>query len=202
MRSSEEQLRRRLWLDLPHVRPLVEIVRVIQRELGSHYIIPMPDPLDGGCDARVLILLEAPGPRAIETGFISLDNPDPTANTLRELLANAGVARSDVLMWNSVPWFIVDDNGNNVAPNKDEHVRARPYLAFVLHQLPRLRAVLLMGKHAQQGWDTFAWPRPMSTYRTNHPSARGLARAEAQKEALATIRELAAELRRPTQAEP
>ena len=181
MRSTEEQLRRRLWLDMPHLRPLVEVIHLIQRELGSHYIIPMPDPLDGGCDARVLILLEAPGPRAIETGFISLDNPDPTANNLRELLEEGGVARSDVLMWNSVPWFIVNDKGKNVAPKRDEHVRARPYLSFVLHQLPHLRAVLLMGNHAQHAWDTFAWPRPVETYRTKHPSQRGMARPEARE---------------------
>lgn len=41
--------------------------------------VPYFDPLDGGQYAEILFLLEAPGPRAVESGFISRNNPDPTA---------------------------------------------------------------------------------------------------------------------------
>ena len=191
LRDPEEQLRRRLWLRMPHLRPLVEVIEVIEQELGSHYVIPMPDPLDGGANARLLILLEAPGPKAAETGFISTDNPDPTANNLRELLQEAGIARSDVFMWNSIPWFLVSDEGTIRPPLHEERAKARPYLAFVLHQLPNLQTVLLMGRHAQTAWDEFGWPRPVSSYRTSHPSARGLAKPGAREKALATLKELA-----------
>ena len=46
--------------DAPHVRPLRAFARMIAAERGA--AVPDPDPLDGGVEARLLLLLETPGP--------------------------------------------------------------------------------------------------------------------------------------------
>ena len=84
-------------------RMTVEIVRT-ERKLAKQ--VPYFDPRDGGISARVLFMLEAPGPKAVWSGFISRDNPDPTARNFRHLLAVAGIAREETLLWNIVPWYI------------------------------------------------------------------------------------------------
>lgn len=68
--------------------------------------MPDFDPCDGGIDARILCLLEAPGTQAVRTTFISQDNPDPTARNMRSILAEAGVPRRWIIIWNIVPWYV------------------------------------------------------------------------------------------------
>jgi uracil-DNA glycosylase len=60
----------------PHVAPLTAFVEALRAEMGPGVGLPHFDPLDGGVEAEVLYLLEAPGPRAVESGFISRNNPD------------------------------------------------------------------------------------------------------------------------------
>ena len=62
-------------LEEPHIRPLAGFVEAIRKETGRGPNIPQFDPLDGGILASKLILLEAPGPQAVKTGFISRNNP-------------------------------------------------------------------------------------------------------------------------------
>jgi hypothetical protein len=82
-------------LDDPHVRPLMDVVR----ELRAHgRKVPNVDPNDGGVDARILVLLETPGPQAVVSGFVSRDNPDPSAKNIGKVLDAAQFARSDVLL--------------------------------------------------------------------------------------------------------
>ena len=45
-------------------------------------MIPHFDPLDGGSNAQVLFLMEAPGPKASASGFVSRNNPDETVLAL------------------------------------------------------------------------------------------------------------------------
>ena len=59
-------------LDAPHVAPLTVHVRWL-RALG--YQVPDFDPLDGGCEAKAVFLLESLRSRAVGTRFISRDNP-------------------------------------------------------------------------------------------------------------------------------
>src|SRR5207244_3223510 len=59
-----------------HIAPLTAFVDALRVEMGSHYQIPYFDPHDGGIAAEVLYLLEAPGAKAVFSGFISRDNPD------------------------------------------------------------------------------------------------------------------------------
>jgi hypothetical protein len=72
----------------PHVLPLMNVVRDLR---AQGLIVPNVDPNDGGVNARVLVLLETPGPKAVASGFVSRDNPDPTARNLGLVLDEAGL---------------------------------------------------------------------------------------------------------------
>src|SRR5690242_12415653 len=86
MRDAGVRQRRRAMLTLPHVAPLTAYAAELR--LRSSVEVPEFDPLDGGVDARVLFLLEKPGPMTADgsrfsgrsgSGFISRNNDDPTA---------------------------------------------------------------------------------------------------------------------------
>lgn len=68
-------------IDEPHVKPLNAVVREINDARGAGSV-PWFDPDGGGANARILFLLECPGPKATQrkgSGLISADNDDPTA---------------------------------------------------------------------------------------------------------------------------
>jgi len=77
--DAEQRRARTALLSEPHIQPLTEFVERMRFTKGPDYGIPYFDPLDGGVDAKALFLLEAPGPKAIRSGFISRNNPDETA---------------------------------------------------------------------------------------------------------------------------
>ncbi len=74
--------------------------------LGAEYPIPDFDPCDGGIDSRLLILLEAPGRKAVSSGFVSRNNPDPTAKNLCLELATVKIPRGVTAIWNIIPWYV------------------------------------------------------------------------------------------------
>jgi hypothetical protein len=55
--------------------------------------IPYFDPWDGGTAAEALYLLEAPGAKAVLSGFISRNNPDETVKNFFQLNQQAGIPR-------------------------------------------------------------------------------------------------------------
>lgn len=65
------------------------------------------DPDYGGVEARILMLLQDPGPQASAGGsnMLSISNNDSTAQTVCELLDEAAIPWKDVLAWNAVPWY-------------------------------------------------------------------------------------------------
>jgi uracil-DNA glycosylase len=157
-------------LELPHIKPLIEFSEAIQGEHPNKQI-PLFDPCDGGVAARALFLLEAPGPKAIGSEFISRNNPDPTAKNMFELLQNAKISRSDTLLWNIVPWY-VGDNQKIFPVSKEDINLALPYLKDLLGLLPLLKVIVLVGRRAQsakQGIQQFTNCTILEAY---HPSAR------------------------------
>jgi hypothetical protein len=62
-----------------HVAPLTDFVERVRQERGCGDHFPYFDPFDGGVNARCLFVLEAPGPKAVESGFILRNNPDESA---------------------------------------------------------------------------------------------------------------------------
>ncbi len=133
--------------------------------------VPAPDPLDGGVGARLLLLLETPGPAIVRTGFVSRDNPTGTAANLFRFLAEARIARGDTLIWNAVPWVIHAEGALNRAPRRSEIRAAAPCLGPLLALLPGLVVVVLAGRVAGALRETIDALRPdLSVLAIPHPS--------------------------------
>lgn len=169
----------------PHIEPLRALARTIAAERSAP--VPDPDPLDGGVAARLLLLLETPGPAIFRTGFVSRDNATGTSANLFRFLAEAGIARRDTLIWNAVPWVIHAEGALNRAPKRAEMRAAEPYLAPLLDLLPGLAAVVLAGRFAGEarpaiealrpGLPVVAVPHPSPTYVCTAPSVSARIRA-------------------------
>jgi len=180
--------------DAPHVWPLRAFARMISAERGA--AVPDPDPLDGGVTARLLLLLETPGPSIGRTGFVSRDNPTGTAANLFCFLAEAGIARRDTLIWNAVPWVIHAPGALNRAPRRAEANAAAPYFAPLLALLPRLAVVVPAGRFAREASAPLAALRPeLPVVAIPHPSPTYVCTAPAVRERiLAGLAEAAAHL--------
>ena len=159
---------RRALLDAPRFRPFGPVLAALRARHGT---VPDPDPLDGGAEARLLLLLETPGPRNRETGIVSRDNPTGTGRNLRALLDGAGIARRDTLIWNVVPWIIHEPGARNRAPRRREIRTGLAELGAVLAVLPRLVAAVLAGRVAAEAEPTLREARPdLALFRMPHPS--------------------------------
>ena len=119
--SEAERVTRSALLSQSHVEDLTHLVARMRAAKGAGYRIPDIDPLDGGAHAEVLFLLEAPGPKAVASGFISRNNPDETAKNFFLLNAEAGIDRRRTVIWNVVPWYI--GSGTKIRPAKRDDVR-------------------------------------------------------------------------------
>ncbi len=146
--KDDEIRHRREMLTSPHMKPLTDYIVSMRQARGREYHIPNFDPCDGGIHARALFLLEAPGPKAVRSGFVSRDNPDPTAKNLWQLMQDAGIPREDTLIWNICPWY-VGENGHILPVNAKDIQEAQPYLSELVALLPRLQKIVLIGRKAQ-----------------------------------------------------
>jgi hypothetical protein len=142
----------------PHLRALRPYLDRLRREHGE---VPDPDPLDGGASARLLVLLETPGPRIRGTRFVSRDNPTGTAANLFRYLKEAGIPRDDTLIWNAIPWVIHSPGARNRAPRPAEVRAGLGTLPDLLSVLDGLRAVVLAGRTAGQARPVIGQVRPM-----------------------------------------
>lgn len=132
-------------LDHPRMAPLNAVIEALR---GRHGEVPWADPLDGGADARLLLLLETPGPARAGPRFVSRDNPTGTAANLRRFLATADWPREATLIWNAVPWVIHAPGARNRTPRAGEIAAGVAELPDLLARLPHLTAVVLAGRVA------------------------------------------------------
>ena len=133
--------------------------------------IPHVDPLDGGVGARLLLLLETPGPGAAPLRFVSRDNATGTGRNLRRFLAEAGIERRDLVIWNVVPWVVHAPGARNRAVRMGEVREGLAMLPAFLDLLPDLRAAVLMGRFARLGGPVIADARPdLLAIAVPHPS--------------------------------
>ena len=169
--SSEAKAYRLNQLSLPHIAPLTDFVEDLRLRCGSEYSIPYFDPSDGGTSARVLFLLEAPGPKAVNSSFISRDNPDPSARNFRFLLNEANLTRENTVLWNTVPWYIGAEDQSKIraAQGKDVKLGAA-HLPQLLNLLPELKAIVLVGRKAQSARKIVAALTSIKIFETFHPS--------------------------------
>lgn len=169
MMTTHEWDAKRAALTEPHIEPLTAFVRQVRQERSSEDRIPDFDPNDGGLNAEVLFVLEAPGPKAIATGFVSRDNPDLTARNLKTYLAEAGISRKQSLIWNIVPWYLGD--GKTIRAVSVADIRAGSvFLEWLLGLLPHLKVIVLVGRKAQAAFDEGRMTTLLPVYRSAHPS--------------------------------
>ena len=140
--------KRARWFE-PHVAPVNRLVDRIRTERGTDQV-PYADPDSGGIAARVLLVMESPGRKALESEMLSADNDDETAKNLWTTLSAVGLARTSVLPWNVVPWY-VGTPMKNASVVTAQAVEGQPYLLRLLNLLPELRVVVAIGKWAQLG---------------------------------------------------
>ncbi|MBY6436890.1 uracil-DNA glycosylase [Rhodococcus kroppenstedtii] len=163
-----------------HGAPVAELNAVVDRWTRERQTsIPWFDPDDGGVTARVLVLLESPGPKTVRAGgtmMCSFDNPDTTNPVLKSALEHAGVDRSSCVKWNVVPWAVLDTDGHPAAPTASTLADSAPYLQEILARLPDLEVVLVLGAKALDGYmrtTTASAPaRLVPVVAAPHPSAR------------------------------
>ncbi len=160
---------RKAMVEATHIAPIRTLARRIAAERGAP--VPDPDPLDGGVGARLLLLLETPGPMVLRTGFVTRDSANGTAANLFRFLREAEIARRDTLIWNAVPWVIHAPGALNRAPRPSEAREAAPYLAPLLDLLPGLAVVVLAGRFAGRCAPALAAMRPgLPLIEIPHPS--------------------------------
>jgi uracil-DNA glycosylase len=133
--------RRRALLAQPRHAPLVAYAAALRDRVAG--LVPDMDPLDGGTDARVLLLLEKPGPGAARSGFVSRDNPGPTSAAIKAFLDEAGLPHGETLLWNTAPAW----NGT-IRVAAAELRAGLAHLAALPALLPRLDTVILVGARA------------------------------------------------------
>ena len=186
-------------LSLPHVEALTRFVKNLRQFKGERFAIPDFDPWDGGVWAEVLFLLEAPGARAVASGFVSRNNPDETAKNFYQLNAAAGIDRRQTVTWNAVPWYI--GTGGKIRPaNHKDVAEANRSLAELLGLLSSLRAIVFVGKKALYARYVVASKRPdLATFSMPHPSPLFINRAPGNRDkCLSVLKEVASFLERAT----
>ncbi|SDD43758.1 uracil-DNA glycosylase [Nocardioides lianchengensis] len=179
-------LRKKERVDDPHVRALNDLARSLRVDAltagpTAERFVPWFDPDSGGVGARVLVLMESPGPRTVragDLGFSSEDNDDPTAAALRHARERSGLTRSAYLRWNVVPWPLYDEAGSRRPPTMVDLDDARPALSALLGLLPDLEVVVTVGAPALNGIMRLITSEPVDLARTPrvlgvpHPSPR------------------------------
>jgi hypothetical protein len=129
-----------------HIAPVNQFVDVLAKEARW---LPYVAPLYGGIHAEMLNVLRDPGPKTQlknGSGFICLENDDPTAENMCSFLYNAGIDPARTLAWNAYPWYI------NRHPTARELNEGAIVFCQLLKLLPKLRVLMLNGRSAQDMW--------------------------------------------------
>jgi len=148
LKNEAERVARRQLLKQEHILPLTCLVDEIKQD-QPHKKTPYFDPLDGGIEAQCLFVLEAPGPKAVESGFVSRNNNDETAKNFFKINEGAGIPRTKTITWNIVPWYLGKDGKIQAAKSSDIEA-GLPYLFRLRELLPKLRVIVLVGRKAQK----------------------------------------------------
>lgn len=143
-------------LGMPHVVALERL----RADLARHGPVPHFDPCDGGDRARLLLLLETPGPGATPLRFVSRDNPTGTAANLRRFCDAAGLDREATVIWNIVPWVVHPPGARNRPVRRSEVAAGLQALLRLLERLPDLKVVVLAGRVAKQAATMVRTERP------------------------------------------
>lgn len=131
-------------------------------------------------NARCLFLFEAPGGRAVRSGFISRNNPDETARTFLELNEYASLDRCLTVSWNIVPWYLSSDTKIRAAKRTDID-QGLPHLLSV-------DIIALSGRKAQRATNATKQTYPsMQIVKMWHPSPQSLNHVPSRREEILQV---------------
>lgn len=159
----------------PHIASINHLVDELRESAGRW--MPYVAPWHGGVNAAVLSLLRDPGPKTTDadgSGFLCVENDDPTAERQCHAFADAGIDPANLVPWNAYPWYI------NRAPTAAEREAGVEPLARLLDLLPQLRVILLQGRDAQDTWRRLVRRHPtvaegtLTVISTFHPGRQAL----------------------------
>ena len=182
-------------LQAPHMAKLREFVQGLRRKTGKD--VPDLDPRDGGTEAEVMFLFEAPGRKARDSGFVSRNNPDETASNFFTFNRAVELPRQQTISWNIVPWY-VGSKGKLRPPTHSDCEKGIEYLLLLLKVLPKLRAVVFVGQTAQRAVIPVANLRKYELFLSPHPSPQFINRNKKKnrKQIIDVLREVKQYLRR------
>lgn len=187
LRNPDERRARNALLEQPHVAPLTAFVHRLRQKMGPDYGIPHFDPFDGGVGAEILYLLEAPGRKAVQAGFISRNNPDETAKNFFLLNAEAGIDRALTVSWNIVPWYIGTGSKIRSATSSDINLGIQS-LSELMGLLSNLRSIVFIGAKAAKARPLVATLKPsLSMFESPHPSPLFVNNAQGNRDRIAAV---------------
>ena len=163
LKDPEQIALRVAALSKPRIKPLADFVKTLGHdEYGE---VPNFDPYDGGVDAEALFLLEKPGEKAIESGFVSRNNNDDTAANILRFMKEADIPRKKTCLWNAVP-----GRKSPGKPTALEIQQGAAALADLLRILNNIKVVVLVGNEADRAWFSAKNMRPLPIIKSAHPS--------------------------------
>ena len=182
LRDPAEAARRREMLGAPGMAPLAAFAAGLR---GRDRWVPDLDPRDGGTGARLLLLLEKPGPGAAldrgGSGFVSFDNGGPTAAAGRRFLQEARIDRRGLAIWNLCPWW----NGT-IRFTAAERRAGLEVLPDFLDLMPSLRAAVCVGRQAERARPLLEG-RGLAVFASVHPSGQVRAASRERWDAIPSI---------------
>ena len=160
-----------------HIAPVNRLVDALQEPDGRGWV-PYIAPLHGGVDATVLSVLRDPGPATQPgngSGFLCIENDDPTAERQSDLFTSVGVSPELILPWNAYPWYV-----NRKLSAAERQAGVDPLLRL-LDAAAAARVVLLQGNDAKDTWRRVLRARPtverdrdLTVIDTIHPGRQAL----------------------------
>ncbi|WP_421874631.1 uracil-DNA glycosylase [Mycolicibacterium wolinskyi] len=160
-----------------HIAPINQFVADL-RDVANNLWLPEVAPMHGGIDAQVLSVLRDPGPKTqlgSGSGFLCIENDDPTAERQLQLFEQHGISPRKVLPWNAYPWYV------NRAPKAGELNAGAAVLLQLLDLVPTCCVVLLQGTHAVDVWHrmlklspTLPQERGIEAVESIHPGRQAL----------------------------
>ena len=153
--------------------PLSQIVERIRSEQQLTREVPDFDPQNGNETARFLFVLEAPGPKAVASGFVSLKNEDQTAKNFQAQLTAAGVSSTDIALWNVVPWYLGNAEHSKIRGARSLDVKqGLQYLTAVVTAIENLQCIVLVGSAARQAHIHLSHNTTAHILSCHHPSPK------------------------------
>ncbi|WP_241665767.1 GreA/GreB family elongation factor [Prescottella subtropica] len=173
--------------------PSVRLINEYVDELRSrrHVSIPYVAPTYGGIDARLLTLMQDPGPKtdlanADGSGMICLENVDLSAARQKFFLDEAGIRISEIVSWNAYPW-----PKPHPQTGRSDREAAEALRGFLM-LIPGLEVVILNGAVAKRVWRVLEEIDPacvagISSYPTFHTSERAVNPTQRSVEYIANV---------------